>query len=252
MRSAFLCCFFKLDRSTWPVRVGAGQNHPSDGLPSKPPFGGPEHVLRYLGAYTHRVAISNHRLVALADGNVTFRWRDSAHGNQKRLMTPAGRRVPMPLPLAPAPARLHAHPQLRLPRQPAARSALAALLPLTPKPCKDLSYPRSGPHSLTLELPGLRRNHACRRTAFPSATPASLPASPRARCMNPQPQRRIIPVLRRAQSFSVSAGPECAAAFSPASATRLQSADLALQLPPTAANSNFAHHPDLLNPIQNP
>ena len=54
---------------------------------AKPPFGGPEHVLRYLGAYTHRVAISNHRLVALADGNVTFRWRDSAHGNKKRLMT---------------------------------------------------------------------------------------------------------------------------------------------------------------------
>jgi len=43
--------------------------------------------LRYLGAHTHRVAISNHRLVALADGNVTFRWRDSAHGNKKRLMT---------------------------------------------------------------------------------------------------------------------------------------------------------------------
>ncbi len=54
---------------------------------SKPPFGGPQHVLRYLGAYTHRVAISNSRLLALADGNVTFRWRDSAHGNKKRLMT---------------------------------------------------------------------------------------------------------------------------------------------------------------------
>ena len=54
---------------------------------SKPPFGGPEHVLRYLGAYTHRVAISNSRLVALSDGNVTFRWRDSAHGNKQRLMT---------------------------------------------------------------------------------------------------------------------------------------------------------------------
>src|SRR5271157_438010 len=53
----------------------------------KPPFGGPEHAVRYLGAYTHRVAISNHRLVALAAGNVTFRWRDSAHGNKKRLMT---------------------------------------------------------------------------------------------------------------------------------------------------------------------
>ena len=53
---------------------------------SKPPFGGPEHVLRYLGAYTHRVAISNSRLVALSEGNVTFRWRDTAHDNKKRLM----------------------------------------------------------------------------------------------------------------------------------------------------------------------
>ena len=54
----------------------------------KPPFGGlPEQVLPYLGRYTHRVAISNHRLVSLADGQVTFRWRDSAHGNQQRLMS---------------------------------------------------------------------------------------------------------------------------------------------------------------------
>jgi hypothetical protein len=52
---------------------------------SKPPFGGVEHVLHYLGAYTHRIAISNHRLVALQDGMVTFRWRDSAHKNKKRL-----------------------------------------------------------------------------------------------------------------------------------------------------------------------
>jgi hypothetical protein len=44
-------------------------------------------VLRYLGAYTHRVAISNSRLVALANGHVTFRWRDSAHGNKKKIMT---------------------------------------------------------------------------------------------------------------------------------------------------------------------
>ena len=53
----------------------------------KPPFGGPEQVLRYLGRYTHRVAISNHRLVSLEGRQVTFRWRDSAHGNQQRLMT---------------------------------------------------------------------------------------------------------------------------------------------------------------------
>jgi hypothetical protein len=54
---------------------------------AKRPFGGAQHALRYLGQYTHRVAISNHRLVALADGAVTFRWRDSAHKNKKRLMS---------------------------------------------------------------------------------------------------------------------------------------------------------------------
>src|ERR1700686_2787345 len=54
---------------------------------AKRPFGGPEYVLRYLGRYTHRVAISNHRLVSFADQKVTFRWRDSAHNNEQRLMT---------------------------------------------------------------------------------------------------------------------------------------------------------------------
>ena len=54
---------------------------------SKPPFGGPEYVLHYLGRYTHRVAISNHRLVSFDDGQVTFRWRDSAHNNEQKLMT---------------------------------------------------------------------------------------------------------------------------------------------------------------------
>lgn len=54
---------------------------------SKPPFGGPQYVLHYLARYTHRVAISNHRLVRFAGGKVTFRWKDYAHGNKKRLMT---------------------------------------------------------------------------------------------------------------------------------------------------------------------
>src|ERR1700693_985452 len=53
----------------------------------KPPFGGPQHVLRYLAGYTHRVAISNHRLVAFEHDQVTFRYKDYAHGNKKRLMT---------------------------------------------------------------------------------------------------------------------------------------------------------------------
>ena len=47
---------------------------------AKPPFGGPEQVLKYLARYTHRVAISNRRLVASEDGAVTFRWKDYAHG----------------------------------------------------------------------------------------------------------------------------------------------------------------------------
>jgi len=54
---------------------------------SKRPFGGPEHVLHYLGRYTHRVAISNHRLVSLNADQITFRWRDSAHKNTQRLIT---------------------------------------------------------------------------------------------------------------------------------------------------------------------
>jgi Putative transposase/Transposase zinc-binding domain len=54
---------------------------------AKPAFGGPEQVLRYLGRYTHRVAISNHRLVSFDGHHVTFRWRDYARGNKQRLMT---------------------------------------------------------------------------------------------------------------------------------------------------------------------
>ena len=53
---------------------------------AKRPWGGPEHVLQYLGNYTHRIAISNHRLVAMTGERVSFRWRDSAHGNKKRVM----------------------------------------------------------------------------------------------------------------------------------------------------------------------
>jgi Putative transposase len=53
---------------------------------SKRPFGGAEQALCYLGRYTHRVAISNHRLVSFVDDQVTFRWRDRAHNNQEKLL----------------------------------------------------------------------------------------------------------------------------------------------------------------------
>jgi hypothetical protein len=53
---------------------------------TKKAMGGPEQVLRYLGRYTHRIAISNHRLVAFDGVDVTFRWKDYAHGGRKRTM----------------------------------------------------------------------------------------------------------------------------------------------------------------------
>ena len=54
---------------------------------AKPPFGnGPEQVLKYLARYTHRVAISNQRLLAMEDGKVSFQWKDYADGNQAKTM----------------------------------------------------------------------------------------------------------------------------------------------------------------------
>ncbi len=76
---------------TWPNRLlssacslvcGRGS-----GGSAKPPFGGPAQVLAYLGRYTHRVAISNHRLLSCKQGQVTFSWKDYAHGDQRSLMT---------------------------------------------------------------------------------------------------------------------------------------------------------------------
>lgn len=51
---------------------------------AKPPFGGPEQVLAYLGRYTHRVAIANSRLISLADGKVSFSWRDYRQNRKTR------------------------------------------------------------------------------------------------------------------------------------------------------------------------
>lgn len=70
----FTAAIGKLRRKNWIVYA-------------KPPFGSPEHVLAYLGRYTHRVAISNSRLVSADETSVTFRWRDYRHGNTPRLMS---------------------------------------------------------------------------------------------------------------------------------------------------------------------
>jgi hypothetical protein len=54
---------------------------------AKRPFAGPEQVLDYLGRYTHRVALSNHRLVEQRDGHVSFRWKDYADHDRVKIMT---------------------------------------------------------------------------------------------------------------------------------------------------------------------
>jgi hypothetical protein len=54
---------------------------------AKPPFGGPEKVLDYLGRYTHRGALSNHRIVSVEEGTVAFRWRDYRHGGRQGTLT---------------------------------------------------------------------------------------------------------------------------------------------------------------------
>lgn len=54
---------------------------------AKPPFGGPEQVFSYLGRYTHRVAISNHRIVGFDSGRVAFTFKDYADGGQRKVMT---------------------------------------------------------------------------------------------------------------------------------------------------------------------
>jgi hypothetical protein len=58
---------------------------------AKPPFGGPAQVLKYLSRYTHRIAISNRRLLSVDDKSVTFRFKDYAHGNRPRTITLDGK-----------------------------------------------------------------------------------------------------------------------------------------------------------------
>jgi hypothetical protein len=70
----FARCLAELRRVEWVVYA-------------KRPFAGPAAVLAYLGHYTHRVAIANRRLIALAGGRVSFRWRDYRHHNKSKVMT---------------------------------------------------------------------------------------------------------------------------------------------------------------------
>ena len=84
---------------------------------TKAPFAGAGQVLAYLGRYTHKTAIGNHRLVEFDAEHVRFRWRDYADGNKTKVMPLGRRRVHPPLPPACAAARLHPAAPLRIARQ---------------------------------------------------------------------------------------------------------------------------------------
>ncbi len=72
--AAFAALCYKAKKIKWVVHA-------------KPPFGGAEQVLKYLARYTHRVAISNRRLLSMEDGRVSFEWKDYADGNKTKIMT---------------------------------------------------------------------------------------------------------------------------------------------------------------------
>ncbi len=74
------------DAAAFGERVGACR-HIEWVVYAKPPFGGPEQVLAYLGRYTHRVAITNSRLIDEIDGKVRFRWKDYRHHDKQKVMT---------------------------------------------------------------------------------------------------------------------------------------------------------------------
>ena len=54
---------------------------------AKQPFGGPKQVVEYLGRYSHKIAISNHRIKKMENGNITFSYKDYAHGDVQKIMT---------------------------------------------------------------------------------------------------------------------------------------------------------------------
>ena len=100
---AFSAFLRSLYRQTWVVYA-------------KPPFGSPAHVLHYLARYTHRVAISNHRLVDVTDDTVSFRWKDYRHGSQVRTLTLDVDEFLRRFLAARPTEALRPHPLLRLPR----------------------------------------------------------------------------------------------------------------------------------------
>ena len=136
-RAAFAVCLRPLRAIPWVVYA-------------KRPFGGPEQVLDYLARYTHRVAIANSRLVALADGRVDFLWKDYRHQDKRKVMTLDADEFIRRFLLHVLPDGFHRI--LRLPCERRARRQARSLPPSTG---------------------GLRASAACRCRRLPRALPAA-------------------------------------------------------------------------------
>ena len=162
----------------------------------KPPFAGPEQVLAYLARYTHRIALSNDRLVSLHEGQVTFRWKDPRPRQRPPRQHAGCRDFSAPLP-APRPASpLRAHPplwlagQLRAQAPPAhgARGArsIGDQRPLTP----GRRARHVGGHVASSHGPGrhplsvLRGGGLPHRRRGPGASGAGRPSPPRQKPMS--------------------------------------------------------------------
>ncbi len=156
---------------------------------AKPPFGGPEQVLKYLARYTHRVAISNHRLVKLADGRVTFRYHDYADSRKEKLLTLSAeeflrRFVQHVLPKGfmkirhygllasrQREARLRQARKLLLPKLALPAHASNAIEPAEPARCPQCGSVRRVRGELLPRVPS--SPFVCRSRSTPTATPAS-------------------------------------------------------------------------------
>jgi Putative transposase len=97
---------------------------------AKPPFGGSEQVMAYLGRYTHRVAIPNSRPISLSDGKVRFSWKDHRQDSKTKLMTLDADEFIRRFLLHALPDRFHRIRLLRLPRQSPTRRQPRSLPPV--------------------------------------------------------------------------------------------------------------------------
>jgi hypothetical protein len=156
---------------------------------AKPPLGGPEQVLKYLARYTHRVAISNHRLVKLEEGKVTFRYQDYADSRKEKLLTLSAEEFLRRFVMHVLPkgfmkirhygllssrhreARLRHARRLLLPKLALTAGVSTAIEPAEPARCPQCGGVRRARGELLPRVPS--SPFVCRSRSTPTATPAS-------------------------------------------------------------------------------